>query len=173
MRSQEAHHLRPCVPLGEGVVGGVVDHEAAAGLHVLFKRLVDLFWPGLAVVVREDDLVLGEVRAELVPRLLGGLVVGAGEDVDREPAALFEAVLDDRRGGLPIVVVLAVDDEDGDLPGVGRRGRTGHERHERRCRYGKQAYVRVSHLMFLSLTTLDCAHQPSPRLAAAAIGRDY
>ena len=95
-------------PIGKAVVGGVHGDETAAARDEGFEIFFRAGGPTLAVVVADDDVVVGELRFELADALAGRW---RGGDVDLKPATRFECFFQKRRGGFPIVVVLAVDDE--------------------------------------------------------------
>src|SRR5262249_10300620 len=113
-------------PAGESVVRGVEDDQTQlALLDVLFERLLKLGRPGRAVVVADDRLILAKVgrkgkRVRDVPRLV--VLLQVGRDVHPELAGVFQELLEDRRGGPPVVIVLAVNDQELDLAGWTVRG---------------------------------------------------
>ena len=117
----QADHLVVSGPKREGIVRGMDIDEAATAGNIIFERLLDLTRPtgtvGLvtAVEIIDDDLVMRERRAPLVPLPGGGAVGRAGGDIDVEQAAGLEDGLHQGRAARPVVVVHAVHDEDGDL----------------------------------------------------------
>src|SRR6185312_6468372 len=106
----DADHLVVFLPLGKGIVGGVVTDKAAAVAHEVFKSLAGFFGPGCAVVVADDNLVFGEVGMEIVVGAAGF----SGGDVDGEDFCAFQGGFEQRCRGLPIVIVLAVDNQHAD-----------------------------------------------------------
>ena len=84
------------------------DDESAAALDVVHERRLRLLGPLVAVVVRDDDLVFGELRLETRHVLA---LRRRSRDLDLEQAGLFEHLLEQRRRRLPGVVVLPIDDE--------------------------------------------------------------
>jgi hypothetical protein len=99
-------------PVGEAVISGVDGDETAAARDEGFEVFFRAGRPAFAVVVADDDVVVGEVGFELARDVAGG---GRGGDVDFESAAGFERFLQERRCGFPVVVVLAVDDQGAEL----------------------------------------------------------
>lgn len=143
----EADDLVVLLPVAEGVVGGVDDDEPATVLDVPDEILLHVLWPGSAVVVGDDDLVVGELgipAGEILAR-------GRGRDVDRKEAGFFEGPLEDRRGGLPVVVVLAIDDQGFEL--FGGWSSAGSEKCQRgddeRRKHESQGTERGGHRKFL------------------------
>lgn len=98
-------------PVAEGVVSSVDGDEAAAVFDVGFEGGADGVRPGLAVVVGDDDVVGGEVGVPGGPGVFGGAFGRGGGDGDGEGAGGFEGVAEDGGGDVPLVVVLAVEDE--------------------------------------------------------------
>lgn len=129
-------------PIGKRIVGGVDADEFATGADVGFEGSSDGLGPILAVVIADDDVVLGEIGVPGLPGLrelqfefrgrffcLGSLF-GAeipwdarsrrrcGGDLDAELAVALEMVPHDGCHGLPVVVVLAVDDQNSNRSGL-------------------------------------------------------
>ncbi len=124
----EADHLVVGGPVGEGVVAGMPDIDAAAVAHERLEVLLHRARPGRAaaevVAGLDDDVVVGELRPPRVPtRRVRRL--WRGRDVHLEHPGRLEDAADERRGEPPVVVAVAVHDQhaDGRLDGEGARGR--------------------------------------------------
>src|SRR5271165_2523137 len=112
----EADHPVVLRPLEKGVVRRVINNQATAAADVSFvglfgvARPASALWRMTAIEVVYDHIVAGKV---------GLLRVGA--DVDREAARTLKNGFDRASTGLPIVVVHAINDEDGKLVAGCRR----------------------------------------------------
>jgi len=86
----------------------VHDNETATVANVVDEGGFGFGGPGVAGVVRNDNGVVGEGGAE------GGHVAALwrrGDDVDGEEAGVRERSFEEGRGELPVVIVLAGEDE--------------------------------------------------------------
>ena len=125
----DADHLVVGRPFGERIVRRMDGHEAAAASHEFLECLLRRRGPRLAVVVRDDDGVVGKFR---LPRFDPLPFLGRGGHVHDEDARLLKDLLHHRRGHLPLVIVLAVHDEDFDFVRSGG-GDCECERGEEEC----------------------------------------
>lgn len=98
-------------PVAEGIIGGVNRDEAAAIFDIGFEGGADGVGPAFTVVVGDDDVVGGEVRVPRGPSFLRSAFGWGGGDSNGEGAGGFESVPEDWGGDVPLVVVLAVEDE--------------------------------------------------------------
>src|SRR5688572_23857358 len=80
----DADHLVVFPPLAESIVRRMHDDKSAASFHVVHECRASFLRPRCAVVVREDDRILAELRLEAgIGPLLGG-----GRDRDFKQAGL-------------------------------------------------------------------------------------
>jgi len=89
----EANHLVVLFPAAEGVVGSMDDDEALAVLEPSFQRGLEIRGPLGAVIVTENDIVVGEVGREWdgignPARFIAGFQVG--RNGNRKPASLLD-----------------------------------------------------------------------------------
>ena len=104
--ASEADHLVVFGPLREGVVGGMHDDQAAAVFNIIHKVLLGFHGPWGAVVVGNNQCVVGEFRTEIF-----GVLWTTGGDINLKKISFFKAFLEDWSSPFPIVGVLAVEDE--------------------------------------------------------------
>ena len=91
------------------------DDKGSAAFDVFVEVLLFSFGPHFTVVVGEDGVVIGELGLPVLPCLGLGASGWGGGDGHREDAVFFKGFLEDGGGLLPLVVVLSVEDEDGDF----------------------------------------------------------
>ena len=106
------HDLRG---VSERKTGGQPAAEVLRVELEFLERLLRLRGPRFAVVVRDDDCVVGKFRLPCIDALA---LLRRGGHVHTEDSRLFENLPQDWRGHLPVVIVLSVHDEDFDfIPG--------------------------------------------------------
>src|SRR5579864_7943387 len=109
----QADHLVIGCPSREGIVGGVIADEASAVAHECFEGGFGLVRPLAATaeiaVVRYHYFVGGKVRLEAAHVFALGR---RGSDIYLELPGAFQDFFQNRSGGFPVVIILAVDDED-------------------------------------------------------------
>jgi len=115
----QANHLIVLWPIGKGVVRGVDGDEAATAVDVGLKFELRFAWPGVAVVVADNDIEVGKIGAEAAHVLVIG---GRGSHIDCKSIALGKVPFHDRGRDLPFVIVLAVDDQHLERPARPLRG---------------------------------------------------
>ncbi len=125
----DANHFVVFHPLRESIVRRVNADEAAAVLDEILERGLGCGTPISAVVVENDDAVFGEVRLEIVHALA---VRRAGGDVHGESSGAFEGGLEDRGRDLPLVIILAIDDQGLELVSGGGGLKTEKEQRAQR-----------------------------------------
>lgn len=117
---EEASDFVEFGPKEEGVVGGVEVDKTAALPEIPEEILLDCVRPADAVFevatveIVDYDHVLCEVRPPMRPLFGSGFAGWAGGDVDGEFSGALEGGFEERRAGLPVVIVDAVENEDGD-----------------------------------------------------------
>src|SRR5690349_21234160 len=94
-------------------------HESAAASDVFLKICGGFFRPRLAVVIRNDYVIVAELRSELRHVLT---LAWRSCNGNFEAAATFQRRLNQRSGCAPVVIVLTVDNQSLQLAGL--RGRT-------------------------------------------------
>ena len=110
---QQADHLFVGLPAGKRVVAGVEHEGGAAFGDVGFELAPDIVGPHLAVVIDQDDVVRGEVRGPAGPGGCFGVFGGRQGDGGVQVVDVIDNVQDEPVGLLPVVVVLAGNEQDG------------------------------------------------------------
>lgn len=129
-------------PIWKRVIGGMDADELPAIADVRFKGSANGKGPILPVVITHDDVVFGELWIPRLPsirqlglQIRGGLFGlgslfwieisgnlgsrwGGSGDLDGELPISLEVLFHDRCHGLPVVVVLAIEDQDSDGGGL-------------------------------------------------------
>ena len=85
----------------EGIVGGMHHGQAPAILHVSFQAGLNICGPLGGVVVRNDHLVLRKIRVEVTEILTR---FRRRHHIHLKQARVFQLLLQDRRGQLPLVI---------------------------------------------------------------------
>lgn len=98
-------------PIAEGVVGGVDGDKAAAVFDVFIEGTANGFWPGLAVVIADDDIEISEGWVPGGPGRGGRAFGWRRGDSDGKGTAAFEGVAQNGGGDFPLVIVLPIEDE--------------------------------------------------------------
>ncbi len=117
---EEASDFVEFGPKEEGIVGGVEVDKTAASLEITEEILLDCGRPADAVFevatveIVDDNLVIREVGVPLSPLIGSGFAGRAGRDVDGEFAGALEGGFEECGASLPVVIVDAVENEDGD-----------------------------------------------------------
>ena len=143
----KADHFVVLQPIGEGVVRGVHNHEAAAVFHVFFKIRLHSCGPFLAVIVADNHVVLGECRPPFFPllgiQLVGGLdglgalflvqaagnarALRGGGYIHGKHFRRFKLGFHPGRHSAPVVIVLPVHNQQLDRLGLRRQCQDGQE----------------------------------------------
>ena len=116
------------------------DDESAAVADVVGEVGAEGLRPEVAVVVEDEDVVVGEFGIVVGPGVgvFLGALRGGGGDGDGESAGVLEDRFEDGGAGFPVVVILAVDDEGVEfVGGVGGGGEEGEG--EKSCEGQEQA----------------------------------
>ncbi len=114
------------------------DHQADLALsQTILQFLLKLLRPRIAVVVAHQHVVLAQVRRK---SHIGGRrfflvrVLELAGHIHMEAAALLQFLLHQRGGGAPVMIVLAIDQNDADFLGRcvgGQRGQCGGQEDDR------------------------------------------
>ena len=103
-----ADHFVKIHPMRESVVRRVNDRDTSALPDVILEGGHRCRGPIVAIVVENNDVVFGEVRLEILHALP---LARAGRDIHRESSGAFQSRLEQGSCNLPLVVVLAIDDQ--------------------------------------------------------------
>ena len=109
--SAEADHSVVLQPIWEGVVGGMDADEPAAAGYIVVKSDFDLQRPDDAVVVTHDGFVFRKLGPPLRPFLRRRAIGRRRADFHHKSAARLERALQYWRRALPVVIVLAIDNQ--------------------------------------------------------------
>src|SRR5580704_4257654 len=117
----QADHIVICRPFEERIVGGVIDHQAAARSYVILESLLDPPGPSNAgagmpaVEIVDDHAIPGEIRIPRVPRRSRSICQRAGRDVHSESPGFEQQTPQTLSSRLPVVVVDPIDNQNWDL----------------------------------------------------------